>query len=66
MTVHKARVAVPLEVRTAVLALGPRDQVCALLGISAATWDDVVDPHATLRPQTLAKIQAALKLRAAS
>lgn len=68
MTQHKplTRVPVPLEMRTAVLQLGTRQQACLALGISPATWDDVVDPHATLRPKMLAKLEQALRIRAAS
>jgi hypothetical protein len=61
MSHHKKRVAVPLAVRTAVLALGPRDQACSIINISHGTWAELVDPNATLPMTTLARIQDKLE-----
>ncbi len=63
---HKRRVAVPLALRTAVLALGTRDQACAIMNIGQGTWAELVDPNGTLPETTIKRIQAALERQRAS
>jgi hypothetical protein len=57
---QKARVPVPMHVRTRLLGLGGQKDTCKLLRISDVTYHDAVDPHGLLRPVTLQKIQSAL------